>query len=328
MDNKMIAAVVAVVVIVAAGVGAFIIMNNNNGGSDYGTVEVVTPLDYSGQNYATQYYDKVPERVVCGCNTALNLLLYLGLGDKIIGCYYMEEEVWDEVADEYAKLQKRIGSDRILTGNIDQATLTSWEPDCVIAWVAWTENKLGTPEYWNALGCNVWSLRTMTDKQTMEGMELDYKNIGAVFDVSKKTDSFMKDFKEEVASLQGILAESSKGVAINDGGINESKGTMWFYDTGDYIGYLLDYLGMDLAIAGSVDLAQAYEKCGEIDVLFLVCYGDVTYEGTLAEWKADSVLKNTPAIVNNNTLPIKLSVAYGADPSMSDVVDYLVELLS
>ena len=100
--------IVVVIIIVVIAAAAVLMMNNNNGGNNpdpypESGVTITTFTDYNG-NTADVHFDKVPERVVAGCNTALNLLLYLGLGDKIVGAYYDEEDVWDEVKDEYDKL--------------------------------------------------------------------------------------------------------------------------------------------------------------------------------------------------------------------------------
>lgn len=133
MNSKSMVAIIAIVVLIAAG-GAFVLMNNSDDGKQSysdGDVVINTPTDYKGSS-TTQTFTEIPDRVVIGCNTALNLFLYLGLEDRIVGCYYMEEEPWAEVADEYAALKERIGEDHILSGNITQATLTDWEPDCVI----------------------------------------------------------------------------------------------------------------------------------------------------------------------------------------------------
>ena len=91
--NAMIAIAVAAILVVA-GICAAVLLNGNNNSKDpvkpdnpdYQSVTISTFTDYNG-NKTDITFDKMPERVVCGCNTALNLLLYLGLGDKIVGSF-------------------------------------------------------------------------------------------------------------------------------------------------------------------------------------------------------------------------------------------------
>lgn len=330
-SNTKVLAVVVVAIVAIAAVGVYVLMSGNDSEDSYseGAIVIETPVDYNG-NTALQTYTEVPERVVAGCNTALNLLLYLGLGDRIVGIYYMEEEVWSEVADEYQKVVSRIGSEKILRGNISQAVLTDWEPDCVIGWVAFHDKGIGSPSYWNNLGCNVWALHTMVDDSTFEGMKTDYDNIGKVFNVKNKTDAFITEFTEKMDTLKGILKNSKETVAIFDGAYM-GDGKYWFYGTSTFIGYMLDYMGANVAFksgGSSIDAAVVYDNAESITTMFFVCYGSVTFEKTMAFWEANETLSKTPAITNDKVDAIKLSVAYGADPSLTDVLDFLVEKLS
>jgi hypothetical protein len=91
---------------------------------------------------------------------------------------------------------------------------------------------------------------------------------------------------------------------------------------------MLDYMGADLFYdsSGKMQKSVLYDRVDEINVMFFVCYGGATFDKTLAIWNSDDVLKTCPAIVNERYQAMKLSVAYGADPSIIDVVDYLLEL--
>jgi iron complex transport system substrate-binding protein len=335
-------AIVAIVIIAIIAIAAAVILMNGNGNNDkpdtptedtYDPVTFTTYVDYAG-NKTSITFDKMPERVVAGCNTALNALLYFGLGDRIIGVYYMEEEVWDEVADEYEKVKKRIGDDHILSGNIAKDVLTSWEPDLVIGWVSWTdgEKKLGSNEnYWNPLGCNVMSFNTMVSDSTVDGMKTDYTNLGNVFKIRDKTDKYINDLMKKVDSVAGALKDVDQTIAVYDGlGASDAKDidNFWFYDTSTFVGYMLDYMGADLFYdsSGKMQKSVLYDRVDEINVMFFVCYGGATFDKTLAIWNSDDVLKTCPAIVNERYQAMKLSVAYGADPSIIDVVDYLLEL--
>lgn len=331
---------IAVVAVVAVGaVAGYVVLadddNSDNSSDDssttstYGTVEITT-LDADKTSY-TQTFTEVPDHVVVGCMTALNMFLYFGLADNIVGVYYAEEDPWSEVQDEYDALVERIGSDHVLTGNIQQSVLTNWEPDLIVGWYSgYKDGGIGDHSYWNDLGCNLWALHSMSDNKTVDGMREDYENLGKIFDISDQTDAYMDSFDEKLTSLQGTLSDSSLSFAIYDDCNRESQGTYWFYGEKQFIGSVLAELGATNVFpsGGSVSAAVTYENVANIDVLFFVCYSSYTYVTYVSVWEGDSTLCTAPAIVNGNTSSINLSVAYGGSPQIIETLDFLISVLS
>ncbi len=341
--NAMIGIVVVVVAIIAIA-AAVVLINNNNNNHPYPSegVTITTFTDYNG-NTAEVTFTKVPERVVAGCNTALNLLLYLGLGDKIVGVYYDEEEIWDEVKPEYEKLVKRIGEtdaagSKHLSGNISTDVLLSWQPDLVIGWVSWNENGLGTEKFWNDNGCNVMSFNTMTSNayRTVQLMKIDYENIGKIFNISEKTSAVYSDLVDVINEItMKMKGKDTLYYALVDGAVNVEKGTVWVYKNTNFIASVLNDMGMTNAFpdGGTVSLAKVYEVIGTtgIDMLFFVTYGGVTYDKSLESWQNDADLSKCDAIKKKHTLEMKLSCSYGTSPElltfMEDVYDYVSKLV-
>ena len=331
----------AIIVVAAAGVAVVLTKDDNNGGSDnssttgdYEPVTITTFTDYKG-NTATETITEMPDRVVAGCITALNALLYFGLGDKIIGIYYMEEDVWSEVADEYQKFVDRIGSDHILTGNISAAVLTSWQPDLVIGWVSWSDDgkHLGSPSYWNALGCTVMTFNTMADPEArgIEDMHTDYDNLGKIFQISEKTDAYLAELDDKIAKVADAAKDLNIKYAINDGGVSDSN-TVWFYDDDNFLAIILNKMGFTNVFpdGGKVALATTYDNISKIDFLMYIEYGAGahTYDNTRAEWLSDSTLATTPAVANSHDLGVKLSVSYGSSPETISFIDSIVTLFN
>ncbi|MBO5547670.1 MAG: hypothetical protein J5920_02785 [Candidatus Methanomethylophilaceae archaeon] len=333
-------AVIAVIVIIAA----VVIVNNNSGDNPYPKegVTITTFTDYNG-NTAEVTFTKVPDRVVCGCNTALNLLLYLGLGDKIVGVYYDEEEVWDEVKEEYDKLVKRIGETdasgaKHLSGNISTDVLLSWQPDLVIGWVSWNENGLGTEKFWNDNGCNVMSFNTMTSNayRTVQLTKVDYDNVGKIFNIPEKTSAVYSDLIDVLNEItMKMKGKDTLYYALVDGAVNVEKGTVWVYKNTNFIASVLNSMGMTNAFpdGGTVSLAKVYEVIGttNIDMLFFITYGGVTYEKSLKSWQDDADLSKCDAIKQKHTLEMKLSCSYGTSPEllvfMKEVYEYVSKLV-
>lgn len=335
--------IVVVIIIVVIAAAAVLMMNNNNGGNNpdpypESGVTITTFTDYNG-NTADVHFDKVPERVVAGCNTALNLLLYLGLGDKIIGAYYDEEDVWDEVKDEYDKLVKRIGEkdkdgSKHLSGNIQKDVLLSWQPDLVIGWVSWNDNGLGTEKFWNDNGCNVMSFNTMTSNQyrTVQLMKVDYDNVGKIFNISDKTTKIYNDIIDVINDITlKMKGKDTLYYALVDGAVNTEKGTVWVYNNKNFIATVLNGMGLTNAFpdGGTISLAKVYEAIGttNIDLLFFVTYGGVTYDKSLKSWQDDADLSKCAAIKNKHTLEMKLSCSYGTSPELLTALQSIYEYI-
>ena len=340
--NQMIGivAVIAVVIVVAAAVLA---TSGNGGGDDSKQydgdgVTVTTFVDYNG-NTADIKFDKVPERVVCGCNTALNLLLYLGLEDHIVGVYYDEEPVWDEVKDEYNKLVERIGEkdadgSKHSSKNISTDVLLSWQPDRVIGWVSWTNDGLGSESFWNENGANVMSLNTMTSNKyrNLTVMKTDYDNIGKIFDIKDKTDALYNQIVDVYNGVVQKMGNSDVTYALVDGAVNTEKGTVWAYKDSNFVASLLNGMGMKNAFpdGGQVSLAKVYEVIGteDIDMIIYITYGSVTLEKSEASWESDPDLAKCSAIKNGHTIGMKLSASYGSSPELLDVIQQISEYVT
>ncbi len=300
---------------------------------------MTTFTDYNG-NTAEITFEEMPDRVVCGCCTALNLLLYLGLGDKIVGCYYNEEPIWEGVKDEYDKLVKRIGEvdapgSKNISGNIQSSVLLSWQPDLVIGWVAWEDAKLGSEQFWNDNGCNVMSLNSMTSNEyrTVEMMKVDYDNVGKIFDVSDKTSKLYDDTVNVINDIKDRLAgKETVYYALVDGAVNTEKGTVWCYKDSNFIASVLNSIGLTNAFpnGGTVSLATVYETIGttDIDLIFYITYGKVTYEKSLQSWKNDKDLSKCAAIKNGDAYDMKLSCSYGSTPQLLEAMETVYDCVN
>ncbi len=342
LSKNMTIAIAAVVVVIIVAAAAAVVLSDNGGnpsdegpsGYEDGSVTVTTFTDYNG-NTATLTFDSVPDRVVVGCNTALNLLLYLGLGDNIVGIYYNEEEVWDEVADEYAEVVERLGEvdasgARNLSQNISTDVLLSWEPDLVIGWVSWNDEGLGSVDFFKDNGCNVMSFNSMTDSsyRNLESMKTDYDNIGKIFNVSDKTTALYNQIIDTVDSITTDLeGQDTIYYALVDGAVDVDEGTIWVYSDTNFIASVLNQIGLTNAFpaGGTISLASVYEAIGttNIDLLIFIAYDNVNLEGSVASWLADPDLSQCEAVQNGDYIEMKLSCSYGTSPELLDVLEYV-----
>lgn len=333
MESKQVLGIVVAVILIAGAFGGGFIIGKNAGGSDSGSSAeyYYTASTYtSGEGYVTENFEKVPERVVCGCSTFLNIMLYFGLEDKIVGLYYDEEEVADEYKAAYDKLIKRIGTDHDFEGNSDCATVTDWEPDFICGWASgFKEGSIGPASYWNPLKCNVWSLTSMSKQMNIEGMIQDYIDLGKIFQIEDKTNQFIKDLLEKLGDVKGVMSTSTVNVAMYDslGSTDLSKG-LWMYGTDTFTGAIFEYVGIPnvFPTGGKIQLAEVVDKADQVDLLFFVCYGGCTHDVNYAAWTGNEDLALAPAIINENYGDIWLSLAYGGDPAVLKMLDNIYDM--
>ncbi len=334
MESKQVTTIVVAVILVAvAFAGGFFIGNNNSSSSSEGdSDEVIATISTytSGSGYVTQNFTAIPERVACGCSTFLNIMLYFGLEDKIVGLFYDEEEVADEYKAAYDKVVKRIGEDHVFVGNSDCATVTSWEPDLIVGWSSgFKEGSIGTAAYWNDLDCNIWALESMNGAMDIESMIYDYVNLGHIFGIEDKTDQFLKTFINKLGDVKGALSTSTVNVALYDslGSTDLSKG-LWMYGTETFAGDILDYVGVTNVFpdGGKIQLASVIDRADTIDLLYFICYGGCDHDTNYAAWTSDPNLALCPAIVEENYNDMWLSLAYGGDPAVLKMLDNIYEM--
>lgn len=97
--------------------------------------EVTLSNDIDGEKHEITY-EKAPERIATLSGFATEMLLELGLADKIIGYGYMDNEVPERFKEDFAKLTK------LSDGNPSKEDLLKVNPDffgwmafyCIVLW--------------------------------------------------------------------------------------------------------------------------------------------------------------------------------------------------
>ena len=284
----------------------------------------ITTNDTSGE--ITQTFTEVPERVIVGNVTCLEMMLYFGLGDRIVGIYYLEDEVWSELDNEFADVIERLNPEYVCTGLMTQAVATSLEPDLIIGYMSsfgesnWS---IGTTQYWNEQGCNVWSLNSQAGETNVDGMKKDYGNLGQIFQIQDVTDKYISDFDQASDSV-------STHIPVNAAIFEYSKDETSYTNYGDssFIGDALVHCN-GVNIFGdlkSVDKATLISST-QLQAIVVVAFGDYTPEQAVSDILADSTLQDLPAIKNRNVIGIGLSQTYGGVQALS-VMQSISELLN
>ncbi|MFE7406728.1 putative F420-0 ABC transporter substrate-binding protein [Isoptericola sp. NPDC057559] len=238
--------------------------------------------------------DAAPQRVVTIKSSTTEMLLALGLGDRIVGSAFLDGPVPDSLADAAAE------APAVATPLSDQVpgseAVLGLEPDLVYA--GWESNlpadgagdratlaKLGVATYVSPAACK--SPESMPDPLTFDDVFAEIDEVGEIFDASDAADDLVAAQRDTLAS-----------VTRDDRGL-----TALWYSSGDDIPYvgagigapqmIMDAVGLDNVAADVHDTwtSFSWEQAIEADpdVIVLV---DATWNS--AEQKIER-LESNPA---------------------------------
>lgn len=149
-----------------------------------------------------QVFDRAPERIMANTRPAAELLLHLGLGDKIVGVGANFGVPDLSVEEQYAKLN--ILSDSYVGKEVTLGT----NPDLVFGrsgLFADAEWGVGTVDALNSMNIKTYVLESSIPGGTYESIYQDIENIGNIFNVQEEAERFAKELKDKQASISSKL---------------------------------------------------------------------------------------------------------------------------
>ncbi len=156
---------------------------------------------YDGTKEITVTYNSIPNRVVCNNVSSAEILIALGLADKIVGMYDPDDEVTSIYKDEIAKITK-LGDKKTISNEIILGT----NPDIIIG----RTGKGDEVKAWNDLGVDVYFQKTSANiNQSFENLFEDILNIGKIFNVSDKAIEYKKSLEAKVNSVKEGLGNTN-----------------------------------------------------------------------------------------------------------------------
>lgn len=280
------------------------------------------PLTVTTYNYAKEKVDftfeKAPEKVWVQNQNNIEVMLALGLGDKIVGAYGLDGEIREDLKDEFEKINYY---DSMPT----KEEIIALEPDCIIGWYSTFDDKrLGDVGFWHERGVGTYmSLNSACrgpaaeNPQTINEECEDILTIGKIFDVEEKAQALVDRIKGEVEKVNKHLEGKEKLTAA----VLEDEG-------GTYRVYGEDTLGGNVAVNGGADLIVGkHGENGNIsaedlivanpDAIFMVWYDG--YDVNDTEYNGENVTKlitedpkfaSLDAVKNNRVFGINLSGIY------------------
>ncbi len=269
-----------------------------------GESTVITTYNYE-KKAVEQTFKKVPEKVVAVYQSPIEIMLALGLEDKMVAASQLDTDVKPEFKEAFDKIKyyKQAPS---------KEEVLSLNPDFIFSWYSFFgPEKLGDVNFWMDRNTNTYIAQNSGIKtpNTLENEYEDILNIGKIFDVEDKAQKMVDDMKAEI----------KKSIEFSEGKEKVSAVIFEVNKDGQYRIYGADSIGGDMAQQVGAELVA--DKNGNItkeelvklnpDVIFSVYYGEsIEEKQALTSVMDNEALQSMDAIKNKRVYPMVLSNVY------------------
>lgn len=269
----------------------------------------ITTYDYEG-NEITTTYEKAPERVICVYQGCIETMIALGLEDRVIASYGLDNPVKEEWKEGLSKMNY---NEEVFSP--DKETVLMLEPDLIFTWGSlFSDKKLGNQTEWIENGTNTYistNTRRGGYERTLENEYTDLLNIGKIFHVEEKAQALVDEMKNEIAGvLEQTAGQASPRVAVIEFlGDNISN-----YGAGQLGGSMIEALGGTLAAPDVSEFGKEDLLVLDPDVIFVVYMArteNVEAE-MIAKVMEDPAFADLSAVKNGRVYSVMLGDMYAA----------------
>ena len=264
-------------------------------------------------------FDKAPEKVLCVYQSAIENMLALGLGDRVIANAMLDVPVKDEWKDQFDKVQyfeKAPSKEAVL----DMA------PDMIISWSSYFRDKtLGDVKFWHDRGVKTY-INLNSGIMKPDKLEYEYQDIrtlGKIFNKNEEAEALIAEMEKKIAEGQKLSESREPVTAV----ILEIEGDNQFRNYGE------DSIGGNIASLAGAKLV--FDKNGKFgleeliehnpEVIFTVYFGDAKLrDGEKEKILNNPQLQSLDAVKNGRVYPIMLSEVYSSGVRTADGIDTIV----
>lgn len=263
----------------------------------------------SSENPVTFTYQKAPERVIITHPGATELLLELGLEDRILATIAPYGAPLDRVAEKYAKLP-------ILKAkyNPSQEDLLAMQPDMIIGWAHnFRSHEVGDVKSWQERGVGTFALQSTLTKNepTVENVVYAFiADIGTIFGIQDKTAPYIQSLKNRIAKVKAAtkdLPQKKTVIVLQD----HFNGTFSIYDRHYLISQMIDIAGGTNLCQSPVSFVGAEKVLAfDPDFIIFVAYNkndsttDLTAEEAIKNIEEITELQSMRAIQKGNIISL------------------------
>lgn len=276
------------------------------------------PLTYQTYDHDQQpvevTIEAAPERVVAAYQNNIETLLALGLADRIVCAFGLDDP------GALGDLQEAFDTIPYQDSRPDKETVIGLEPDFIAAWFSlYADDRLGNVGEWHGRGCGTYmSLNsgcrgaTGSYYQTIYDEMRDIQQLGIIFDRQDEAQALVDRLLDEVARVQEYTAEQDvhPSVAV----LENEDGSFRVYSEMTLGGSVALEAGATLAVGQGADTANVGAEdliAANPDALFMVWYdGFKDGDAAVADIVDDPSFASLSAVQQGQVFPIALTGIY------------------
>lgn len=276
------------------------------------------PLTYQTYDHNQQpvevTIEAAPERVVAAYQNNVETLLALGLADRIVCAFGLDDP------GALGDLQEAFDTIPYQDSRPDKETVIGLEPDFIAAWFSlYADDRLGDVAEWHGRGCGTYmSLNsgcrgaTGSYYQTIYDEMRDIQQLGIIFDRQDEAQALVDRMLDEVVRVQEYTAEQDThpSVAV----LENEDGSFRVYSEMTLGGSVALEAGATLAVGQGDDTANVSAEdliAADPDALFMVWYdGFKDGDAAVADIVDDPSFASLSAVQQGRVFPIALTGIY------------------
>lgn len=252
-------------------------------------------------------FPEVPKRVVTLNQHVTEVMLALGLADKMVGTAYLDDQILPEYKEAYDKipvLSKQYPSKEVLMAAQPDFVYAGWKS-------AFGDKGVGTVEELETAGIKAYLQQSSNmPGPTPEDVFTDIRNIGKIFRVEDRATALIDQMKQQMDQITGKLGTIDKPLRV------------FVYDSGEDQPFTAgnNYMTALIKMAGGKNIFDDIPKgwatvsweevvIRKPDVIVIVDYGDKTVEQKRNLIMTKRELADLPAVKNNRIIILPLSAA-------------------
>ena len=258
-------------------------------------------------------FDKIPERVIVAYQNNIEIMLKLGLADRIVCAFGLDEPIEGELKEAFDTIPYQ-------DTRPSKEEAIALDPDLIIGWRSlYADDRIGSVEFWLERGTNTYmaldsggNLTQNPEGQVIENEMQDILNIGAIFGKTEEAQAIVDEMYAEIAKVQNYMQEQAIdpiGIAI----LEDEGDSYRVYGTTTIGGNIAEAVGAVLAVGGEDSNNIGAEDLIAIDPdkIFMIWYeGWLGPDDVVAQIMDNPALASLKAVQNGDVYPLNLVQVY------------------
>ena len=313
---------------VSSGVSSEVSSSNSAQGTAYPLTVSNYSVEEDGAVWAekNQVFESAPQRIVANMQGSAELLIRLGLGDRIVGVAAIFGEVDPTLKEEFEKIPV------LAEGYAGQEVILGANPDIVIGsghFFIEADWGSGTVDFLNAADIHTYIMNISKDGAASDDFFRDIDELGRIFDVQEAAEALKAQYQKQIDEMinNPVWSGKEKKLAVissvEDGnfGVSSGKGLTFQNDAYELIG--LNNIFKD-APGDEVSNEDLIESNPDVLVLFWYKGGPDT-DAQIEELCRIEALQDVTAIKERQIYVVDCNAFYGCGGGIFDEVSKLAE---